>query len=70
LSIHHSLQRESKRNTEENSNEGLHEHPTAITTQNTNKLKSKKSLPLGSVASNNSSKHNSIMKQEKGKNSY
>lgn len=66
ISVHHSLQRESKRQIDDINSEGLIDYPTVMSGQSSNKLKSKKSLPIGSAIKGTGSKQNSILKSEKG----
>jgi hypothetical protein len=67
ISVHHSLQRESRRDGGESSTDMLLEYPTSISAQSSNKLKSKKSLPIGSAVKSASSKHGEVAKSDTSK---
>ena len=51
ISVHHSLQRESKLSDSDANTEGLLDYPTAVSAQSSNKIKHKKSLPVDSQSS-------------------
>lgn len=67
ISVHHSLQRDSKRNVDNMNSEDLLDYQAIVTGQSSNKLKGKKNFPVGSAIKSASSKHNSLVKSEKGK---
>ena len=67
INVHHSLQRGSKREGETSTTEMLLEYPTSISSQPSTKLKSKKSMPVGSAIKSAGSKHGSLIKNDKSK---